>query len=132
MFRFLLSRRWVLFALFVVLLGAACWRLGVWQFDRLEERRADNTIIERNLDAPPVPATTVMDAAQPLPEQQQWRKVTVTGTYDVAEQTLVRYQTRDGRPGVNVITPLHTEAGSTVLVDRGWMQVTNDPTAPVA
>jgi cytochrome oxidase assembly protein ShyY1 len=73
----------------------------------------------------------VMDAAQPLPEQQQWRKVIVTGTYDVAEQTLVRYQTRDGRPGVNVITPLHTEAGSTVLVDRGWMQVTNDPTAPV-
>jgi cytochrome oxidase assembly protein ShyY1 len=130
-FRFLLTRRWALFALFVVVLGAACWRLGVWQFDRLEQRRADNAIIERNLDAAPVPATAVMDADRPMPEQQQWRKVTVTGTYDLAEQTLVRYQTRDGRPGVNVLAPLRTSTGSTVLVDRGWMQVTNNPTAPV-
>ena len=131
MFGFLLSRRWVLFALFVVVLGFACWRLGVWQFDRLQERRADNAIIERNLRAPAVPVNEVMSAEQPLPAQQQWRKVTVTGTYQVADETLVRYQTRDGRPGVNVLTPLRSAAGATVLVDRGWMPVTNDPTAPV-
>jgi cytochrome oxidase assembly protein ShyY1 len=130
-FGFLLSRRWVLFALFVVVLGVACWRLGVWQFDRLQERRADNAIIERNLRAPAVPVTEVMSTGHPLPAQQQWRRVTVTGTYQVDEETLVRYQTRDGRPGVNVLTPLRSAAGPTVLVDRGWMQVTNDPTAHV-
>ncbi|MDQ4006562.1 MAG: SURF1 family protein [Actinomycetota bacterium] len=131
MFGFLLSRRWVLFALFVVFLGVVCWRLGVWQFDRLQERRADNAIIERNLDAPAAPAEQVMSAVHPLPEQQQWRKVTVTGTYDMRDETLVRYQTRDGRPGVSVLTPLRTVRNSTVLVDRGWMAVTNNPTAPV-
>ncbi|MGH3317464.1 MAG: SURF1 family protein, partial [Nocardioidaceae bacterium] len=131
MFRFLLSRRWVLFALFVVVLGALCWRLGIWQFDRLEERKAENAIISRNLDAPALPATQVMTADRPLPEQQQWRRVSVTGAYDVADETLVRYQTRDGQPGVVVLTPLRSTQGDSVIVDRGWMAVTNDPTAPV-
>jgi cytochrome oxidase assembly protein ShyY1 len=130
-FGFLLSRRWVLFALFVVALGLGCWRLGIWQFDRLEERRADNAIIEHNLAAPAVPAASVMEPDRPLPEQRQWRRVRATGAYDVADTTLVRYQTRDGRPGVNVLTPLRSTRGSTVLVDRGWIPVTNDPTAPV-
>ncbi|MGH3366392.1 MAG: SURF1 family cytochrome oxidase biogenesis protein [Nocardioidaceae bacterium] len=131
MFGFLLSRRWLLFGLFVVVLAAVCWRLGVWQFDRLEERRTDNAIIEQNLDAQPVPADAVMNVSRPLPEQQQWRRVIATGSYQTTDETLVRYQTRDGRPGVTVLTPLRTEGGETLLVDRGWMAVTNDPTAPV-
>jgi cytochrome oxidase assembly protein ShyY1 len=129
--RFLFTRRWLLFALFVALLAAVCWRLGVWQFDRLQEQKAENAIIRRNLQAPPVPATRVMGVGHRLPAQQMWRKVSVTGTYDVADETLVRYQTRNGRPGVTVLTPLRTLHGATVLVDRGWMQVTNDPRAPV-
>jgi cytochrome oxidase assembly protein ShyY1 len=130
-FRFLLSRRWVLFGLFVVVLGVACWRLGVWQFDRLQERRAENDIISRNLGAPPVPAPEVMEPDRPLPEQLQWRRVTATGSFAQSDETLVRYQTRDGRPGVDVVTPLRTADGPSVLVDRGWFPTTNDPTAPV-
>jgi cytochrome oxidase assembly protein ShyY1 len=72
-----------------------------------------------------------MQADRPLPEQQLYRQVTATGSYDVVAETLVRYQTRDGQPGVNVVTPLHTSGGQTVLVDRGWFRTTNDPTAPV-
>ncbi|MDQ4084586.1 MAG: SURF1 family protein [Actinomycetota bacterium] len=131
MFRFLLSRRWVLFFLFVAALGLACWRLGVWQFDRLEERRTENAIIERNLDAPAVPVTRVMHPDRPLPERQLYRKVTATGTYNVADETVVRYWTRDGQPGVEVLTPLRTASGSTVLVDRGWVPSSNDPTVHV-
>jgi cytochrome oxidase assembly protein ShyY1 len=130
-FRFLLSRRWALFALFVVVLGAACWRLGVWQFDRLHERLAENAVISRNLDAPPVPATRVMEPDRPLAERLQWRRVTATGSFDQSDETIVRYQTRDGQPGANVVTPLRLTNGTTVLVDRGWFPTTNDPTAPV-
>ncbi|MSZ77367.1 MAG: SURF1 family protein, partial [Actinobacteria bacterium] len=36
--RFLLSRRWALFALAVVVLGYAAWWLGEWQFGRLSDR----------------------------------------------------------------------------------------------
>jgi cytochrome oxidase assembly protein ShyY1 len=129
-FSFLLSRRWVLFFLFVVALGALCWRLGVWQFDRLQERKADNAVIERNLAAPPVPATSVMGVQHPL-DRQMYRHVRATGTYALAHETLVRYQTRNGQPGVEVLTPLNTVQGSTVLVDRGWMATSNDPKAHV-
>jgi cytochrome oxidase assembly protein ShyY1 len=129
-FSFLLTRRWVLFFLFVLALGALCWRLGVWQFGRLDERKAENAVIERNLAAPPVPATQVMGAHHPL-DEQMYRHVSATGTYDMDDETLVRYRTRDGRPGVEVLTPLNTVQGSTVLVDRGWMATTNDPKARV-
>ena len=130
MFSFLLSRRWVLFFLFVVALGALCWRLGVWQFDRLQERKTDNAVIEHNLAAPPVPATSVMGVHHPL-DKQMYRHVSATGTYALADETLVRYQTRNGQPGVEVLTPLNTVQGSTVLVDRGWMATSNDPKAHV-
>jgi cytochrome oxidase assembly protein ShyY1 len=130
-FGFLLSRRWLLFGLFAVLLAVTCWRLGVWQFDRLAEQKAENAIIRRNLQEPPVPAARVMGPGHPLPEQQIWRKVSVTGTYDMADETLVRYQVRNGTPGVTVLTPLRTVNGATVLVDRGWMRTSNDPRAPV-
>jgi cytochrome oxidase assembly protein ShyY1 len=130
-FRFLLSRRWVLFFLFAVALGLLCWRLGVWQFHRLEERQTENAIIERNLDAPAVPATSVMGAHHPLAERDLYRKVTATGTYDLSDETVVRYWTRNGRPGVEVLTPLRTVGGSTVLVDRGWTKATNNPTVHV-
>ncbi len=130
MFWFLLSRRWVLFFIFVVALGTACWRLGIWQFDRLAETKAENAVIERNLAAPPLPATQVMSVNHPL-KSQMYRHVSATGTYDMADETLVRYRTRDGRPGVEVLTPLKTMQGSTVLIDRGWMATSNDPKAHV-
>ncbi|MDP9444805.1 MAG: SURF1 family protein, partial [Actinomycetota bacterium] len=128
---FLLSRRWLLFAVAVAVLGVACWRLGVWQFQRLEERRADNSVIARNLEADPVPVTTVLAADRPLGEQEQWRRVWLRGRYAAAEQVLVRYQTRDGRPGATVVTPMVLDSGEVALVDRGWMPVTNDPSAQV-
>lgn len=131
MFRFLLSRRWVLFGLFVVVLGVACWRLGLWQFDRLEERLADNEIIEKNLAADPVDVRDVMSAEQDLPASQQWRTVRMQGRYVAEEQVLVRYQTRDGAPGVSVVTPLRLDAGAMVLVERGWANAPNSGSADV-
>lgn len=130
-FRFLLSRRWVLFGLFVAVMGVACWRLGVWQFDRLEERLADNEIIERNIDAEPVEATAVMSSEEDLPASQQWRAVRMQGEYADDAQVLVRYQTRDGAPGVSVVTPLRLADGTLVLVERGWTTAPNSGSADV-
>ena len=43
--RFLVSRRWLAFALAVVALAWGAWRLGEWQFSRLEERQERNALI---------------------------------------------------------------------------------------
>jgi len=123
--RFLLSRRWALFALTVVLLAALAWRLGVWQFDRLEERRASNAIVEANEHRPPVPVADVLAVGEPAAASEEWTRVTATGVYDTANTVVVRYQTRDGEPGVDVVVPLRTVQGPELLVDRGWVAAEN-------
>ena len=35
---------------------------------------------------------------------------------------MVRYRTRDGRLGVDVVVPLVTPSGTALLVDRGWVE----------
>lgn len=124
--RFLFTRRWVVFAVIVVLLAAAAWLLGRWQFHRLEERRVDNTLVARNLAAPPVPVDEVLREGRSPSAQDEWRRVTVHGTWDNEHSIVVKYQTSaDGAPGVDIATPLITDSGTAVLVDRGWMSTEN-------
>jgi cytochrome oxidase assembly protein ShyY1 len=123
--RFLLSRRWLLFALTVAALAWGANLLGQWQFHRLDERRADNRLVARNLDLPPVPVDTVLERGKEPAHDQEWREVVVHGTWDDEHTIVVKYQTRDGAPGVDVVTPLRTESGAAVLVDRGWLATEN-------
>jgi len=123
--RFLLSRRWILFAITVALLAVLAWRLGLWQFHRLEDRKATNAIIERNLAGTPTPVDQVLAPGRPVDKQDQWRRVVASGTYDPANTVLVRYQTRDGAAGVDVVVPLVTPSGTALLVDRGWLAAEN-------
>lgn len=120
-FRFLLSTRWIGFALFVVVLAGVCVRLGLWQFHRLDDRLAENKVISAHFKAAPVelPRDWKVDDAN------EWTRVTATGTYDVEHQVTVKFSTRDGVPGVDVVTPLVLSDGSAVLVDRGWMETKN-------
>lgn len=123
--RFLFTRRWVLFALTVAVLAWLATQLGQWQFHRLDERRAENSLVKRNLDQPPVPLTELLTLGKSPAEGDEWRKVIVHGTWDDAHTIVLKYQTRDGGAGVDVVTPLVTAQGSAVLVDRGWMATEN-------
>ncbi len=122
---FLLSRRWILFALVVALLAWAAWLLGEWQFHRLEERKEANAVVERNEHIPPAPVCDVLAPGQAVDEQDQWRVVEATGTYAVEDTVVVRYRTRDGASGVDVVVPLETTEGPSLLVDRGWLATEN-------
>jgi cytochrome oxidase assembly protein ShyY1 len=124
-FRFLLSRRWVLFLVTVLALAWLAWRLGEWQFDRLEERQQRNAVVERNEALPPAPVTDVLAVGEPVAAGEQWRVVTATGEYAVEDTVIVRYRTRDGAAGVDVVVPLVLDDGSSVLVDRGWYATDN-------
>ena len=123
--RLFLTRRWLLFALTVLLLAAVTWRLGEWQFDRREARLADNAAIERNLAAAPAPVADVLRVDTGPTTREEWRRVTATGVYDDSATVVVRYQTRDGAAGVDLVTPLRTAEGPWLLVDRGWTPTQN-------
>ena len=123
--RFLLTRRWILLAITVALLAVLAWRLGEWQFHRLEERKATNSIVEKNVAAAPVPVDDVLEVDGRVAAADEWKRVTATGEYDAADTVLVRYQTRDGVAGVDVLVPLRTAQGPALLVDRGWLAAEN-------
>ena len=123
--RFLVSRRWIVFALVVVCLAWVAWRLGEWQFHRLDDRKERNEIIERNEKAGADPVAKVMAPGEPVDASEEWRIVEAVGTYSVEDTVIVRYRTRDGEAGVDVVVPLETTDGETLLVDRGWYATDN-------
>jgi len=59
------------------------------------------------------------------PDSAQYAVVSATGTYDPSKTVIVRYQTRDGNAGVDVVVPLMTDSGTALLVDRGWFATSN-------
>jgi cytochrome oxidase assembly protein ShyY1 len=123
--RFLVSRRWVVFALVVVFLAWVAWRLGEWQFHRLEDRKEQNAIIERNEKAGADPVAEVLAPGRAVAKTDEWRIVEATGTYAVEDTVIVRYRTREGAAGVDVVVPLELADGTSVLVDRGWYATDN-------
>jgi cytochrome oxidase assembly protein ShyY1 len=123
--RFLVSRRWALFALVVVVLGVGCYFLGRWQFHRLHDREVTNAQTRENLAARPAPVDDVMSPDRSVRPSDEWRRVTISGSYVADKSVVIRYQTRDGASGVDIVTPLRTSDGASVLVDRGWMKTGN-------
>lgn len=102
--------------------------LGMWQLDRLQERRTENQLGESRFTETPATMTHVAE----LPaESLEYRQVIATGTFDTDAEVLVRSQVHFGNAGFHVITPLVGEAGEAVLVNRGWVPLGFE-TLPVA
>lgn len=129
MYRFLTRPIWVLLALIVAGTTYTFVSLGFWQLDRLAERRLDNTIAEQRASQEPVPIDSVMsvdDPIGPAGEENAFRAVTITGHFDPSHEVLVRSQTFKGTAGFHVITPFVDQAGHAVLVNQGWIPLSED------
>ncbi len=120
------QHRWK--TLLILLLDIAFIRLGIWQLDRLDQRRAANILVAQRVNAPPL-------RLNDLPATTDWfdlvnRRVTAEGEFDVDRQIMVQFQTYEGRPGVYLLTPLRlTGSDQAVLVNRGWLPLDQaDPT----
>lgn len=111
------SRKWLATTLLVFLGTAVCIRLGIWQLDRLDQRRAFNAQVTSMRALPPLDLNATPPASL---ETMEWRAVTVTGEYDFANQIALRNQYHQNQYGYHLLTPLHFDGG-TVLVDRGWI-----------
>ncbi len=116
----LFSRRWLGGTLLVLFAVGLFVRLGIWQLDRLEQRRAQNEVLRAVLDSPP------LDLAEPLPDAAdvlENRLATVTGRYDFAQERILLLQSWQGRPGVALVTPLLIEGmeNIVILINRGWV-----------
>lgn len=121
MYRFLISRHWLGILGGVVLFAAACGLLADWQLHRLAGRHAANHLISANLHAPTTPAGVALAVGRDPAQAREWTPVRASGHWDVAHQLLVRLRPYHGDVGFYVVTPLVTDSGSAVLVNRGWV-----------
>lgn len=134
----LLTRRWLTALVVAALFATACVFLGRWQWSRYAYKAERAHQVEQYYAAAPVPLTQVMPGADsPLPPDQTWRRVEARGTYSPADQLMVRNRPQNVVYGYEVLVPLHLQDGSTILVDRGWVQnaeradiLPSVPTAP--
>ncbi|QKW05772.1 SURF1 family protein [Streptomyces sp. NA04227] len=130
MYRFLLSRQWVLLTLLTLLLIPAMVRLGFWQLHRHEHRVAQNELISRTVNAAPVPVTELTSPGHQVPRSDLYRQVTAKGTFDTAHEVVVRRRTNsDEKVGFHVLTPLVLRDGRALLVNRGWIPANGPQTA---
>lgn len=132
---FLRERRWLTLGFVVLILVPSFLLLSRWQLHRLDDRRAANALVVQNNAAAPVPVGQVMTAGAPVGsvgDGLQWRQVTANGTYDASRQVLVRRRPMDGHNGFWVVTPLVTDSGDVVVVNRGWLPASGDATSAQA
>ena len=110
--------RWVALAALLTLAALGSMRLGEWQLDRLDQRRERNSAVVEHESGPVLEFADVFN--RPITEADQWQRVRVQGTYDAANQFLVRYRVQGADSGYEIVTPLQTTTGAWVLVDRGF------------
>lgn len=103
-------------SLVVLIVALGCIRLGVWQLDRLQQRRERNSGTEQRMREAPARLSAVVSDSTGL----LFRRVVLSGDYDDAHTIIVAGRSLRGVPGVHVLTPMRI-GGAAVLVNRGWM-----------
>ncbi len=129
--RALFGRRWWWVTLLVLLIMAGLARLGIWQLDRLQQRRDSNRVLAATLAQSPLDLAN--DQISQDVESLKNRQVLTSGEFDFEHQVMLKVQNWEGRAGAHLISPLVFEDGETaVLVDRGWIpEADNIPDARV-
>ncbi len=111
-----MTRRTILAAIIGLVTAAICARLGMWQLDRLEQRRAYNHGAFARMQAEPVEFS-----ALPTDTTARFRRVRLSGQWDFDREFVLTHRSHNGSPGVHIVTPLLLADGSAVPVIRGWV-----------
>lgn len=93
--------------------------LGAWQRQRGLDKETLLAAYQQAQTQPPA----ALDTKSPAPPEGALR-VSVRGQYQPERQLLHDNQTHQKQPGLHVWTPLRTDRGELVLVNRGWIALT--------
>ena len=117
--------RWTLLAA-CLLAGLACYRLGVWQLDRLGQRRAQNALIVERTARTPIEVTEALSLTDPA-----FQPVIVRGQFDSAYALYLADRARDEVPGAHVVAPVRSdESDISILVNLGWVGIEQAEASP--
>lgn len=114
--------RTVLFGLLAICAIALCVRLGIWQLDRLEQRRARNAAVAAKATLPPA---TVADLRGRDSATIHYRRVRLRGVALYDREIVLAARAQAGAPGVQILTPVRPLEGNfgdtAVLLMRGFV-----------
>jgi surfeit locus 1 family protein len=110
---------WVTLVLAGLFAFAGCIALGLWQVNRLNWKTDLIERVDQRLKAAPVPAPSPADWAA-LNATAEYRRVLLRGRFAHDLETLVAATTALGS-GYWVLTPLKSDDGYWVLVNRGFV-----------
>jgi len=102
-----------------VAITALCFvALGFWQLDRRTQLRVANARILARLEQPALR----LDGGPLDPAEADLRRGIARGIYDYDHEVVLRNQTHNELPGLDLLTPLRIEGSdAAVLVNRGWI-----------
>lgn len=126
-------RQWIVLGLIVALVSTLCLVAGRWQWNRHVERSEYAEQVSQNYDAEPVDLFTVMqsiDGETILPEDEVWRQVTVTGTYEPDGTVILRSRPVQSQHVFHILVPFVTSSGQVLVVNRGTVPMDDDTAAP--
>ena len=112
-------QRWAI-AIAGLLLVIVFTGLGVWQLERLSWKLGLIAQVNARVDATPMAAPGPLAWGTISAASDEYRHVRAGGVFDHGKETLVQAVTEVG-PGFWVMTPLLTDEGFKVLVNRGFV-----------
>ena len=133
MLRSLLQPRYAALSVLMVIVAVVCVSAGTWQIARYEQKAHANGALRHNAHDPTQPVAavlTIVGSATAARDDVEFRRITVSGSYDVTGQAVVRQRQVGDDTGYLVLTPLRTTAGVTLLVARGF--ISNDTFTAIA
>lgn len=118
----LLRPKMIAFHLLCLLAVVAMINLSLWQFHRLDQRRHFNSTVEQRSAAAIVDVVSLgLNRPSAVVDDIEWRRIGAVGTYRPDDQVLVLNRSQGGRAGVDVVTPLQLDDGTSILVVRGFV-----------
>ncbi len=112
-------------SLVALVLVFLCLWAAQWQYQRGIDRHSRNTLIAEQSQLPTIEFENLAGDI----EQYEWRKISVVGTFDDANQILLRNGYHDGVYGFEKLT-LFIFDDRKIWVDRGWIKAGIDATVP--
>ncbi len=98
--------------------------LGTWQLSRAQQKR---DFLQQQTQSQIIESSRLSTAIDDNVETLRYRKLDVTGHYDVEHQFLIDNQISAGKVGYFVLTPFILQGEKkAVLVNRGWIASNSD------
>ncbi|WP_312588278.1 SURF1 family cytochrome oxidase biogenesis protein [Corynebacterium dentalis] len=118
-----LTPGWVLTAVLVLTFTYFAFTfLGPWQLNKGEQKSAFNHRLEAAMQYDPVPAAEVLPRdGSSAGLEKEWTHVQLQGRFITDAEVLLRNRPVSSSPAFQILTPFQTDAGQTILVNRGWV-----------